>query len=201
MLAAMTAFLNPRRDRTELIAYLLGGAVVPAGLLIYLVSNQALAAAFHDVIRFTAARYSSIQGVPFGSFSDAQNFPLKYLFPLAALLTLLVCARDSRTCLRDRPLRSCIAFGLAGFVGCFPRPDITHIAFAAPLALPLLACLHDPAYPTVESNISLRGCRCPDRAMRALRGFLLVDIPNCVGWAGRADAARRGGVLRTAGDS
>jgi hypothetical protein len=39
MLAAMTTFLNPRRDRTELIAYLLGGAVVPAGLLIYLVSN------------------------------------------------------------------------------------------------------------------------------------------------------------------
>ncbi len=36
--------------------------------------------------------------------------------------------------------KACIAFGLAGFVGCFPRPDITHIAFAAPLALPLLAC-------------------------------------------------------------
>ncbi|HEV1994855.1 MAG TPA: hypothetical protein VGR03_11020 [Candidatus Acidoferrum sp.] len=140
MLAATTAFLNLRRDRTELIAYVLGGAMVPAGLLIYLVSNQALAAAFDDVIRFTAARYSSIQGVPFGSFSDAQNLPLKYLFPLAALVTLLVCVREWRTCLRDRLLRSCIAFGLAGFVGCFPRPDITHIAFAAPLALPLLAC-------------------------------------------------------------
>jgi hypothetical protein len=140
MLVAITAFLNLRRDRTQLIAYLLGGAVVPAGLLIYVVSNQTLAAAFDDVIRFTAARYASIQGVPFGSFSDAQNLPLKYVFPLAALLTLLVCVRDWRTCLRDRLLRSCIAFGLAGFVGCFPRPDITHIAFAAPLALPLLAC-------------------------------------------------------------
>jgi hypothetical protein len=140
MLAAITAFLNLRRDRTQLIAYLLGGAVVPAGLLIYVVSNQTLAAAFDDVIRFTAARYASIQGVPFGSFSDAQNLPLKYLFPLAALVTLLVGVREWRTCLRDRLLRSCIAFGLAGFVGCFPRPDITHIAFAAPLALPLLAC-------------------------------------------------------------
>jgi hypothetical protein len=66
-LAAMTAILNPRPDRTEVIAYVLGGAVVPAVLLIYLVSNQALAAAFDDVIRFTAARYSSIQGVPFRS--------------------------------------------------------------------------------------------------------------------------------------
>lgn len=140
MLAAMTAFLNLRRDRTEVIAYVLGGALVPAGLLIYLVSNQALAAAFDDVIRFTAARYSPIQGVPFGSFSDTQNLPLEFLFPLAASLTLLVCARDWRKCLRDRPLRLCIAFGLAGLVGSFPRPDITHIAFAAPLALPLLAC-------------------------------------------------------------
>ncbi len=40
MLAAMTAFLNLRRDRTEVIAYVLGGALVPAGLLIYLVSKS-----------------------------------------------------------------------------------------------------------------------------------------------------------------
>ena len=65
---------------------------------------------------------------------------LKYLFPLAALLTLLVCARDWRSCLRDRLLWPCAAFALAGFLGCFPRPDIAHIAFAAPLACPLLAC-------------------------------------------------------------
>src|SRR5262249_564086 len=33
----------------------------------------------------------------------------------------------------------CVAVGLAGFVGCFPRPDVAHISFAAPLACPLLA--------------------------------------------------------------
>src|SRR5262249_46062974 len=31
------------------------------------------------------------------------------------------------------------AFGFAGFVGCFPRPNIAHIAFAVPLVCPLLA--------------------------------------------------------------
>ena len=138
MLAALTAFLNLRRHRAQLIAYVLGCALAPAGLLAYVVGHHALAAAFDDVIRFTAERYAPIQSVPFGY--EGQNLPLQYLFQLAALLTLLVCARDWRTCLRDHLLWPCAAFALAGFVGCFPRPDIAHIGFAAPLACPLLAC-------------------------------------------------------------
>ena len=138
MLAAVTAFLNLRRHRAELIAYVLGCALVPAGLLAYLAGHHALAAAFDDVIRWTAAHYAPVNIVPFGF--GGQNPPLKYLFPLAALLMLLVCARDWRTCLRDRLLWQCAAFALAGFVGCFPRPDLAHIAFAVPLAFPLLAC-------------------------------------------------------------
>ena len=66
--------------------------------------------------------------------------PLVYLFPLAALLTLLVCAPHWRACLRDHLLWRCAAFGLLGLRGSFPRPDFIHIAFAAPLACPLLAC-------------------------------------------------------------
>jgi hypothetical protein len=139
MLAAVTGFLN-RRQRAELIVYVLGCALVPAVLLAYVVRQHALAAAFDDVIRLTAARYASIQSVPFGF--GGQTFPLTYLFPLVGLLTLLVCARDWRSCLHDRLLWPCAAFGLAGLLGCFPRPNIAHIAFAAPLALPLLAyCL------------------------------------------------------------
>src|SRR5262249_16951253 len=41
--------------------------------------------------------------------------------------------------LRDPMFRTSLAFALAGFIGCFPRPDVAHIAFAAPLACPLLA--------------------------------------------------------------
>src|SRR5262249_23227641 len=118
----------------------LGCSLAPVGLLAYVVWHHTLAAAFDDVIQFTATRYAPIQNVPFGAWADSGFGPLKYLFPLAALLTLLVCARHWRTGLRDHSLIPSAAFALAGFLGCFPRPDIGHISFAAPLACPLLAC-------------------------------------------------------------
>src|SRR5207245_1847464 len=95
--------------------------------------------AFDDVITFAATRYASIQMVPFGAFVDVQTFPLLFLFPLAGLLTVFVCARKWHTCFHEPRLRLCSAFGVAGFAGCFPRPDIAHITFVAPLVLPLLA--------------------------------------------------------------
>jgi hypothetical protein len=140
MLAAVTAFLDLRRYRAELVVYVLGCALVPTGLLVYVATQHALVAAFDDIIRFTAERYVSTQGLPFGSFADPQNFLLKYIFPLAALLLLIVCVSDWRACRRDRLLRLCAAFGLAGFAACFPRADMDHIAVAAPLACPLLVC-------------------------------------------------------------
>jgi hypothetical protein len=140
MLAPIAAFLNLRRRRAELIAYVLAGTLVPTALVAYVAAHDALAVAFNDVVRFTAHRYLSIQTVRFGSMTGDQNFPLRYLFPVAAVLALVVYVRDWRTCVRDRLLRMCAALGLAGFVGCFPRPDMVHIAFAAPLAGPLFAC-------------------------------------------------------------
>jgi hypothetical protein len=65
--------------------------------------------------------------------------PFKYVYPLATALALIVGAREWRTFPRDRSLRLCAAFGLAGFIGCFPRCDAIHIAFTTPLACPLLA--------------------------------------------------------------
>jgi hypothetical protein len=138
MLAAATSFVDSRRQQSKLIAYVLGSVLIPICLLAYVIWNRALAAAFEDVILFTATRYAPIQSVPFAYFTGDQNRPLKYLFPLAALLTLITCARDWRTIVHDRLFRSCVAFGLAGFLGCFPRPDMAHIAFVAPLVCPLL---------------------------------------------------------------
>ena len=140
MLAAATAFLDLRRYRIEFGIFVLGGALVPISFVAYLIWHESLIDAFNDVIRFTASRYSSIQGVPFGNEADAQNLPLKYLFPLAALLVFFECVRNWRSCRDDPVFRLCVAFGIAGFIGCFPRPDIAHIAFAVPLVLPLLAC-------------------------------------------------------------
>jgi hypothetical protein len=139
MIAAATAFLNPRRQRTKLFIYLVGSALVPLALLAYLISDKAFPSAFDDVIVWTAKRYAPIQPVPFGAFAEIQNRPLRYLFPLVFLLSCFAFWRSRYSCLRDRPLMTSASFGLAGFVGCFPRPDIYHIAFVAPLALPLLA--------------------------------------------------------------
>jgi hypothetical protein len=67
MLAAGTAFLNLRRHRVELMAYVLGSAVIPICLVAYVIGHNALRAAFDDVILFTATRYGSVNlGVPFG---------------------------------------------------------------------------------------------------------------------------------------
>lgn len=44
---------------------------------------------------------------------------------------------------RQPVLIPCAAFAIGGFVGCLPRPDASHIAFCAPLALPLIAHGHD----------------------------------------------------------
>jgi hypothetical protein len=140
-LAAVTAFLNLRRHPAQLIAYGLGCALAPAGVLAYLIGQHALAAAFDDVIRFPIEHYTAINSVPFAfGLPHPLDYPFKYLFTLAALLAFLVCVFDWRACLRDRLLWPCAAFGLAGFLGCFPRPNIHHIAAAAPLAFPLLAC-------------------------------------------------------------
>ncbi len=138
MLAALTAFWNARRP-APLIAYLLGCAVAPAALLAYATWNQSLFAAYDDVIRFAAERYASIQGVPFCFQCDFTDIPLLGIFPLTAVLLLLVIAADGRACLRDHRLRVSAAFALAGFAGCYPRPNFAHIAAASPLAFPLLS--------------------------------------------------------------
>jgi hypothetical protein len=136
LLAAATAFLNLRRYRAELMTYALGCAVIPMCLIVYLIGRDALMAAFDDVILFTANRYARIAGTPFGFMAD---FHLRWIFPFAVTITVLACIRDWRRCLQDRVFRTCVAFGLAGFIGCFPRPDYAHLGFAAPLVCPLLA--------------------------------------------------------------
>jgi hypothetical protein len=137
MLAALPAFLfGVRRSPVQLFAYILGCALVPTALLAYLITQHSIVAAFDDVIVFAVEHYSAIQSVPFG-FSGWQT-PLTYVFPLAALLMLLAFSSEGNR-LTDRVFWQSITFGLAGFLGCFPRPDIVHIAFAVPLVCPLLA--------------------------------------------------------------
>jgi len=140
MLGAMAAFVGvKRRKRVELSVFVLGGLVIPVCLIGYLFWRHVFAAAFDDVILFTARRYAPIQVLPFVDRANAQNYPLMVLFPIAGVLLFLVYARDWRTCLSDRLLWLAAALALAGFIGSFPRADVAHIAFNVPLALPLFA--------------------------------------------------------------
>src|SRR5262249_36904985 len=109
MLAAAAGFAGSPRQRTGLIAFALASALVPICLLAYVIGQGALAAAFDDVIVWSATRYASIQSVPFGYFVNDQNWPLKYLFPLVALLTFIVCVRDRLRTLRDPMFRTSLA--------------------------------------------------------------------------------------------
>ncbi len=136
-LAAATFFA--RQGAIDFLAYLAASALAPAVMLAYLIAHNDLTFAYADCIRWTAEHYASIQAVPFGRGANPQNYTIFYLFPLAGLLTVLVCALNGRNCLRDRVLHLCLAFAVAGFIGCFPRPDITHLGYATPLVLPLFA--------------------------------------------------------------
>jgi hypothetical protein len=200
MLAAAVSFVG-LRQRPKLITYVVGSALTPICLLAYVVWTGALAAAFEDVILFTATRYASVQtatgqrsffssleSVPFGYFAGDQNWPLKYLFPLVALLTLLTCARDWRACFHDRLFRSCIAFGLAGFMASFPRPDIAHIAFVTPLVCPLLV------YCTTRLVVSWA-----PKYRYALAAFVIsLGIPSVAAFSFVASTALNGELIATA---
>jgi len=139
-LATIIAF----RTRSELLAYVLGLALIPAIVILYLVEQNTLAAAFDDVVIFAATQYASIQSVPFGYGTSTLDYPISYLFPLVAFLAIFIGISDWRTHLREHRFQLCIALALAGLVGCFPRPDVVHIGFGAPLALPLLAYCAGP---------------------------------------------------------
>ncbi|MBV8916068.1 MAG: hypothetical protein JOZ05_23905 [Acetobacteraceae bacterium] len=137
-LAASAAFIGRSRF-PSLFQFVLATAVVPLGLVLYLASHGLFGPAYDDVIRFAAGQYASIQTVPFGSSAQDQNRPLAYLFQGTLAVAVLSCFLKG-SWREDRRFWICIGFGAAGFGGCFPRPDMWHIAFAAPMVLPLLAC-------------------------------------------------------------
>src|SRR5262249_3561382 len=64
MLAGASSFADLRHPRTGLIVYALASVLIPICLLVYVIGQGALAAAFDDLIVFSVTRYASIQGVP-----------------------------------------------------------------------------------------------------------------------------------------
>jgi hypothetical protein len=142
MLAGLSQWLNLRRHQGQALQYVIGCAVVPVSLIGWLAWNGSLSDAIADVIVFTAHQYAPIQVVSFGDWANAQNSPLVYVFPASLALLALTWRWRRASIASNRMDRVGAAFAFAGFAGCFPRPDVSHIAFAVPLALPLVAsCL------------------------------------------------------------
>jgi len=140
VIAALSAFADLRRQWRQTLLFVLSVAVMLIGFVVYLLWQHLLPAAFDDVIVFTATRYALIQWVPFGHGLSWENLLLVALFPAVLAGTVLLGVVDWRALAAPRA-RTCAALSLAGFSSCFPRPDMAHIGFAAPLAFPMLALL------------------------------------------------------------
>lgn len=138
-LAGLVSFLRGGQSRRLVPVYVGGCALVPGILLAYLIGNGLVRDAFDNVILFALNHYSAIQPVPFGRWWNLATVPQLFIFPVVAVVAVFLWVRDQRVGRHDPMLRPCVAFAVAGFVGCFPRPDIYHIVEASPLACPLLA--------------------------------------------------------------
>ena len=136
---AAFATILTRGNRADTWKYIGGGASISALVLLYVIANGSFVAAYQDVIVFAATRYSGIESVPFGRAISVQNFAVGMMFPVAALLAILVMLQSRLRVLRDYNFRAALAFGMASFLGAFPRPDAFHLLCAAPLILPLLS--------------------------------------------------------------
>jgi len=139
ILAAIGSSVDFRGRKTQMAACVVGCAIVPILCLAYIMLNGELSAGYADIIRFPATDYGGIQGVRFASGVVGKTLPLALMYPLAPILPLLVVFGNGLGALKDRLFRCCLLFAVAGFLGVYPRPDLVHISFTAPLALPLLA--------------------------------------------------------------
>ena len=139
VLATVGSLIDVRDRRMVTAACIAGCLVAPLLCLAFIVFSGSLAAAFADIIAYPATSYAGIQGARFATGAAADTLPLALLFPASLPLALLVVARQGREALRDRSFRACLLLAAAGFLGLFPRPDIVHISFNAPMAMPLAA--------------------------------------------------------------
>ncbi|RYD96402.1 MAG: hypothetical protein EOP61_18075 [Sphingomonadales bacterium] len=146
VLAGLAALLM-RRSPKALAIYIGSGLAFFAAIVCFLWAQGSLAPAFDQVVLYPLRHYANIQAVPFGAFLDLQTMPVVAIFPLTAFLMLAALRREGFALLRRSRFGAVTFFAIAGFAGCFPRPDAVHIAFCAAMALPLLAALLDILLP------------------------------------------------------
>jgi hypothetical protein len=137
-LATVGSFLGPRRQRSLLGACVAAGFAAPLLCLAYIIMHGEFIPAYNDIVRFTLNDYSAIQKVSYGN-GLRWFYPNRYLLPLDGALALAALSANARFHVRAPYFRVSVLFALAAFLGLYPRPDAAHLAFTAPLALPLMA--------------------------------------------------------------
>src|SRR5207245_3986936 len=95
--------------------------------------------ALGGVLRFPARRSVRIQAVPFASFATVADTASVALFPITLVLAGTAFALRRAAIWRELRFRASLALAGVGLFGAYPRPDIAHLNFTAPLACPLFA--------------------------------------------------------------
>ena len=139
--ASIVCLIGPQ-TRSRLLRLVLGMAVTVTFCIVYLAATGTVSEAWDGVIVFAATRYSDVQSTAFGFGAYRESLLLVAVFPVALFLTTFTIIVSARRVSADPRFRVVLAFAVAGFLGCYPRPDIVHIGFNVPLALPLICyCL------------------------------------------------------------
>ncbi|MSP60025.1 MAG: hypothetical protein EXR72_06725 [Myxococcales bacterium] len=138
-LACLGALLCARKRLADLVTLSVAMAIFPLAIALWLAAAGTLGDASAQILGFSTARYADIQWLPFGAQPDGLTWPLALVFPLGFALAGGVLILDRKAALRDREAVAAVLFAAAGLAGCWPRPNLFHIAYSAPLGLPLLA--------------------------------------------------------------
>jgi hypothetical protein len=136
--AVLTVLLVLPTSRARLVSAMTGIALLPTAMIMYVLANATLAAAFDNVILYPAHHYTAIQVVPFG-MGFPQHMALVALFPVAFLLAGADLALNRAALWREPRFRVSLALAIVGLLGSYPRPDHVHISFTVALACPLFA--------------------------------------------------------------
>jgi hypothetical protein len=133
---------TPKSQRSAVISFLVGLVVIPLLLTIQLAWHGALWNGLQDFVVFAVTGYSGIQWVLFGTGAGPEQVGLVLLYPLCLVVIAIVLWTFRLQVLQDPVFRASALIALMGWGTSFPRPDTTHLAVTAPLALPCMSgCL------------------------------------------------------------
>ena len=123
----------------RLVSAIMGIALIPAAMILYLAASGTLVAAFDDVILYPARHYAGSQAMPFGAGAGLPDTPSVALYPAAFVLAGATLVFGGFAAWSEPRFRVSLALALVGLVGTYPRADLSHINFTVPLACPLFA--------------------------------------------------------------